>query len=181
MSNSPATLRAKPRSTYRPPRSTSAFSATTSDFFDFNISILVLITIILGGIGNIWGAIVGAFTLIYVNAAFLPYLSQRAQVYGLPNLAQYNFLIFGVILVLMMRFRPQGFLPSRQREAELSLAVLADAGGAGGNAPPVDPDTGEIIELTSEDIDNVLTAPPGQDETGPDARTPEVPGEARDL
>jgi branched-chain amino acid transport system permease protein len=158
----------------------SYLGATTSDFFDFTISILVLITIILGGIGNIWGAVVGAFTLIYVNAAFLPYLSQRAQEHGLPNLAQYNFLIFGVILVLMMRFRPQGFLPSRQREAELSLAVLADAGAAGGSAPPIDPETGEIIELTSSDIDNAGVAPPGQDETGPDARSPEVPSEARD-
>jgi branched-chain amino acid transport system permease protein len=159
----------------------SYLGATTSDFFDFNISILVLITIILGGIGNIWGAVVGAFTLIYLNAAFLPYLSQRAQEQGLPNLAQYNFLIFGIILVLMMRFRPQGFLPSRQREAELSLAVLADAGAAGGSAPPIDPETGEIIELTSSDIDNAGVAPPGQDETGPDARAPEVPSEAEDL
>ena len=162
----------------------SYLGATTSDFFDFNISILVLITIILGGIGNIWGAVVGAFTLIYVNAGLLPYLSQRAQEHGLPNLGQYNFLIFGVILVLMMRFRPQGFLPSRQREAELSLSALAEAEGAGGNAPPIDPETGEIIELTSEDIenlDNVSVAPPGQDATGPDARTPEVPREARDL
>jgi branched-chain amino acid transport system permease protein len=158
----------------------SYLGATTSDFFDFTISILVLITIILGGIGNIWGAVVGAFTLIYVNAAFLPYLSQRAQVYGLPNLAQYNFLIFGVILVLMMRFRPQGFLPSRQREAELSLSVLAEASTAGGSAPPIDPETGKIIELTTTDIENVGIAPPGQDETGPDARSPEVPGEERE-
>ncbi len=159
----------------------SYLGATTSDFFDFTISILVLITIILGGIGNIWGAVVGAFTLIYVNTALLPYLSQRAQEHGLPNLGQYNFLIFGVILVLMMRFRPQGFLPSRQREAELSLVGLAEAGGAGGAAPPVDPETGEIIELTSTEIDNVSVAPPGQDSTGRDARTPEVPSEARDL
>jgi branched-chain amino acid transport system permease protein len=154
----------------------SYLGATTSDFFDFNISILVLITIILGGIGNIWGAVVGAFTLIYVNAAFLPYLSQRAQEQGLPNISQYNFLFFGVILVLMMRFRPQGFLPSRQREAELSISALKEAQTAGGSAPPIDPETGEIIEP-----DNLSVAPPGQDETGPDARTPEVPGEAEDL
>jgi branched-chain amino acid transport system permease protein len=160
----------------------SYLGATTSDFFDFNISILVLITIILGGIGNIWGAVVGAFTLIYLNAAFLPYLSQRAQEQGLPNLAQYNFLIFGVILVLMMRFRPQGFLPSRQREAELSISALKEAAAGGGSAPPVDPETGEIIELSGgEDIENVVIAPPGQDETGPDARAPEVPSEAEDL
>ena len=45
----------------------SYLGATTSDFFEFSTSILVLIMIILGGIGNIWGVIVGAITLIYVN------------------------------------------------------------------------------------------------------------------
>jgi branched-chain amino acid transport system permease protein len=128
------------------------FGATTSDFFDFTISILVLIMIILGGIGNIWGVVVGAVTLIYVNDTFLPYIGQRMQDQGLPNPAQYNFLFFGIILVVMMRLRPQGFLPSRQREAELSLSALAEAEGAGGNAPPIDPDSGAIIELTTQDI-----------------------------
>ena len=65
----------------------SYLGATTSDFFDFSISILVLIMIILGGIGNIWGAIVGAFTLEYVNATLLPYLGQRVQD-SAPFLAQ---------------------------------------------------------------------------------------------
>jgi branched-chain amino acid transport system permease protein len=107
----------------------SYLGATTSDFFDFNISILVLIMIILGGIGNIWGVVVGALTLQYVDRTFLPYLSQQIQSINpaLPNLAQYNFLIFGIILLFMMRFRPQGFLPSRQREAELAVIGLSAA------------------------------------------------------
>jgi branched-chain amino acid transport system permease protein len=130
----------------------SYFGATTSDFFNFTISILVLIMIILGGIGNIWGVVVGAVTLVYVNYTLLPYIGDRMQDQGLPNPSQYNFLFFGIILVLMMRLRPQGFLPSRQREAELSLTALAEAAAGGGSAPPVDPESGEIIELTSEDI-----------------------------
>lgn len=130
----------------------SYFGAVTSDFFDFTISILVLIMIIVGGIGNIWGVVVGAVTLIYVNDSLLPFIGQALQSQGLPNPAQYNFLFFGIILVLMMRLRPQGFLPSRQREAELSLSALAEAATSGGSAPPVDPDSGEIIELTHEDI-----------------------------
>ncbi len=64
-----------------------------------------------------------------------------------------------------MRFRPQGFLPSRQREAELSVAGLAQAEAELGM--PVD-------------LDNVELAPPGQDETSADARAPETTGEARD-
>ena len=146
----------------------SYLGATTSDFFAFSTSILVLIMIILGGIGNIWGVILGAITLTYVNATLLPYLGQQVQNNGLPlpNPAQYNFLFYGVTLLLMMRFRPQGFLPDRQREAELSVGGLAEAETAMGMA----------VEL-----DNVSVAPPGQEETGPDARSVETPNEAKDL
>jgi branched-chain amino acid transport system permease protein len=153
----------------------SYIGATTSDFFDFNISIMVLVMVILGGIGNIWGAVVGAVTLRYVNDTFLPWLGGQLSQYGLPNPAQYNFLFFGIILVLMMRFRPQGFLPSRQREAELSVVGLSEAEIASGDLP-VDEETGQIIEL-----ENVEIAPPGQDEVGPDARSAEVPREASEL
>jgi hypothetical protein len=70
-----------------------------------------------------------------------------------------------VILVLMMRFRPQGFLPSRQREAELIEAAVQD---------PVD-------ELGIEQLDNVEIAPHGQSEVGPGARDAETIEESRDL
>jgi branched-chain amino acid transport system permease protein len=102
----------------------SYLGATTSDFFMFSTSIIVLIMIILGGIGNIWGVMVGALALVYVDKTFLPWLAQQVQTINssLPNAAQYNFLIFGVILVVMMRFRPEGFIPSRQRAAELRHA-----------------------------------------------------------
>jgi len=146
----------------------SYLGASTSDFFDFSISILVLIMVILGGIGNIWGAVLGAFALTYVDKTFLPYIGQHLGdiAPSLPNPAQYNFLIYGVILVLMMRFRPQGFLPSRQREAELSVHGLEEAEREMG------------IEA---ELDNVGVAPPGQSEVGPGARDVEVPGEGRDL
>src|SRR5207249_2380134 len=57
----------------------SYLGATTSDFFQFSTSILVLIMVILGGIGNIWGVIVGAVALQYVNLTLLPYLGQQIQ------------------------------------------------------------------------------------------------------
>jgi branched-chain amino acid transport system permease protein len=154
----------------------SYLGATTSDFFSFNISILVLIMVILGGIGNTWGVVVGALILQYVDRTFLPYLSQQVQAINpdLPNISQYNFLIFGIILLFMMRFRPQGFIPSRQREAELAVIGLSAAEAEMGI--PIDEETGQAI-----DVENIGVAPPGQDETGPDARAPEVPGEGRDL
>ncbi len=146
----------------------SYLGATTSDFFNFSISILVLIMVILGGVGNVWGVIVGAFVLDYIDKTLLPYLGQRVQdsPIPLPNPAQYNFLVYGIILLVMMRFRPQGFLPDRQREAELSVAGLADA---------------ELAMGMPIDTDNISVAPPGQEETGPDARSPETIDEARDL
>jgi branched-chain amino acid transport system permease protein len=105
---------------------------TTSDFFMFSTSILILIMIILGGIGNIWGVIVGALTIAFVDKTFLPYLGQRFQAINpdLPNPSQFNFLIFGILLVVMMRFRPEGFLPSRQRAAELRHAPVGQAIGS---------------------------------------------------
>jgi branched-chain amino acid transport system permease protein len=110
----------------------SYLGATTSDFFQFSTSILVLIMIILGGIGNIWGVFVGALTLVFVDKTFLPWLAQRIQAVDptLPNATQYNFLIFGIILVIMMRFRPEGFIPSRQRAAELRHAPPGQAIGS---------------------------------------------------
>jgi len=146
----------------------SYLGASTSDFFDFSISILVLIMVILGGIGNIWGAVLGAFALTYLDKSLLPYIGQRIGdvAPSLPNPAEYNFLIYGVILVLMMRFRPQGFLPSRQREAELTVHGLQDA----------EREMGVEVET-----DNVDITPHGQSETGSGARDAETTDEARDL
>ena len=105
----------------------SYLGASTSDFFYFSISILVLIMVILGGIGNIWGAVFGAFALTYVDKTLLPYIGQRIGdvAPSIPNPAEYNFLIFGVILVRHDAVQAQGFLPSRQREAELIVAGLS--------------------------------------------------------
>ena len=92
----------------------SYLGASTSDFFDFTISILVLIMVILGGIGNIWGAVLGAFMLTYIDKTLLPYIGQRIGEFApsMPNPAEYNFLIYGVILVLMMRFRRRASCPA---------------------------------------------------------------------
>ena len=107
----------------------SYLGATTSDFFQFSTSILVLIMVILGGIGNIWGVLAGAIVLVYIDKTFLIWLGQRigSVAPAFPNPSQFNFLIFGILLVVMMRFRPEGFLPSRQRAAELSVHGLQEA------------------------------------------------------
>ena len=52
----------------------SYLGASTSDFFTFTTSILVLIMVILGGIGNIWGVLCGAIALTYIDKTLLPWI-----------------------------------------------------------------------------------------------------------
>ena len=74
--------------------------------FELLVSINALALIILGGMGSIPGVIVGALVLV-----------------GLPELlrefADFRLLLYGAILVAMMILKPEGLLPSRQRQAEL--------------------------------------------------------------
>ena len=101
----------------------------------FMESIGVLAMIILGGMGSIPGAILGAAVVTILNLQVLKGLSlwlnelRNAGTvilgYNLTNLptqlepAKYERMIFGLILVLMMIFRPQGILPAKRRHREL--------------------------------------------------------------
>ncbi|HEX7630182.1 MAG TPA: branched-chain amino acid ABC transporter permease [Candidatus Methylomirabilis sp.] len=103
--------------------------------FTFLESIGVLSMVILGGMGSIPGAILGATVVTVLNLQVLKGLSlwlnelRNAGVtilgYNLAQLptqlepAKYERMIFGIILILMMIFRPQGILPARRRTREL--------------------------------------------------------------
>jgi branched-chain amino acid transport system permease protein len=73
------------------------YSYLNSQTFDSQLSLLALTMVILGGMGNVLGAIVGAVVLVA-----LPELFRVA--------AEYRILIYGVVLLLLVRFRPQGLL-----------------------------------------------------------------------
>ena len=104
--------------------------------FTFLESIGVLAMVILGGMGSIPGAIVGATVVTVLNLQVLKGFSlwlnelKNAGVtilgYSLANLptqfepAKYERMVFGIILVLMMIFRPQGIFPARRRQRELA-------------------------------------------------------------
>jgi branched-chain amino acid transport system permease protein len=106
--------------------------------FTFMESIGVLAMVILGGMGSIPGAILGATVVTVLNLQVLKGLSlwindlrnQGVEIFGysLANLptqfepAKYERMVFGLILVLMMIFRPQGILPARRRVRELAEA-----------------------------------------------------------
>jgi branched-chain amino acid transport system permease protein len=90
----------------------------------FNLweSILVLCMIVLGGMGNIPGVILGAILLTVIPEA-LRYLGdlQRATLgHVVVDPSDLRMLLFGVALVAMMLYRPAGLLPSRQRKREFA-------------------------------------------------------------
>jgi branched-chain amino acid transport system permease protein len=109
--------------------------------FTFLESIGVLAMVILGGMGSIPGAVLGATVVTVLNLQVLKGFSlwlnelKNADVailgYSLANLptqfepAKYERMIFGLILVVMMIFRPQGILPARRRQRELTAPSAA--------------------------------------------------------
>jgi branched-chain amino acid transport system permease protein len=104
--------------------------------FTFLESIGVLAMVILGGMGSIPGAVLGATVVTVLNLQVLKGFSlwlnelKNAGVtifgYSLADLptqfepAKYERMVFGIILVLMMIFRPQGIFPARRRQRELA-------------------------------------------------------------
>jgi branched-chain amino acid transport system permease protein len=80
----------------------------TPDQFQFNVSVLVLSMLVLGGMGNITGVIVGSFVLSFINGFLLPQSTVIAHNLGLNGLdfTNYRFMLYGIILVAMMLFRP---------------------------------------------------------------------------
>jgi branched-chain amino acid transport system permease protein len=100
-------------------------SGTFPDDFFFNISVFILCMVILGGMGNVWGVLVGGGFLAYLNQEGLGNIGQEINQNLGTNIdvPLYQFGIFGVILVVMMLFRPQGLIPSERRKMEFEEGV----------------------------------------------------------
>src|SRR5690606_34670083 len=100
--------------------------------YDFLMSISVLAYLVLGGMGTVKGSVLGAFVLVvliellrkspalYLSYAFEGWWPGAAQwLQALPWVPDMRMILYGVILVIMIRFRPEGLLPSRSRTREL--------------------------------------------------------------
>ena len=102
--------------------------------FTFSFSILILAMVVLGGLGSIWGVLVGAIVLSVFNNYLLPkVLYDVPSAVGLDiNLSQIASGIYGLLLVLLMLLRPEGLLrrPTACRQgipqSELRLAPDLD-------------------------------------------------------
>ncbi len=113
----------------------SKLTIVSPDQFLFTVSFTVLAMVILGGMGNIWGVAVGAFVVYNIQAVVLKRINGVIETVGIPafdlgpvhvDLAkvpfvEYQFLLYGVALVLMMLLRPEGLFPNQRRRLELHV------------------------------------------------------------
>ncbi len=106
----------------------------TPDMFGFPVSVMVLVMIVFGGIGSVWGVVLGALLLQMLQSWFLEDLSGWLHALGRllsvdwlqhVELAPSIELIFGLILVFMMLFRRQGLIPASRPAVALSLEEQA--------------------------------------------------------
>jgi branched-chain amino acid transport system permease protein len=109
----------------------SKISFVTSQDFTVQLSILILVLVIFGGMGSLPGAVIGAAVL-----QWLPQYLRQHPLFGFQPQDLYIYL--GALLVLMMIFRPAGILPSRRRlrELRLSEAGVGTADAMSGSTDP---------------------------------------------
>ncbi|MEV0272894.1 branched-chain amino acid ABC transporter permease [Hamadaea sp. NPDC050747] len=98
------------------------------DPFTFAVSITLLAMVVLGGMGNVWGVLLGALVISWFNSTGLPQIGDSFNsTFGTNvDFPSFNFLIFGGVLVLMMLFRREGFLPESRTRLVLHEGETGD-------------------------------------------------------
>jgi ABC-type branched-subunit amino acid transport system ATPase component/ABC-type branched-subunit amino acid transport system permease subunit len=103
----------------------------TPEMFTFPVSVMLLVMVVLGGMGSVAGVVLGALILQLLQSWFLQDLTQWVHALGYftgvgflqeVDLVQSIELIFGIILVVMMRYRRQGLIPERTAVTALTHA-----------------------------------------------------------
>ena len=97
------------------------FGSIQPTSININVSILIVVIVVIGGLGSIPGVVLGAIVII-----------------GLPELfrefAEYRFLLYGAALILVVRWRPEGLMPSKVGRQEMHHDEAAMEGE--GSGPP---------------------------------------------
>jgi branched-chain amino acid transport system permease protein len=103
-------------------------STAAPDAYDFNRSIFILCCLILGGLGSRTGVLLGVFLLVGFDNILSPILDNAIQVNLMSpdsesriykTFTGWRLIVFGLALILMMRFRPEGLIPSMRVKHEL--------------------------------------------------------------
>jgi branched-chain amino acid transport system permease protein len=96
-------------------------STAGPDAYDFSRSIIILCCLILGGLGSLRGAVLGVFLLIGFDNVLAPIVDGLIQKSGVNasgsaflTFSNWRLMIFGLALILMMRFRPEGLFPAQR-------------------------------------------------------------------
>jgi branched-chain amino acid transport system permease protein len=102
----------------------------TPEMFGFPVSVMILVMIVFGGTGSVWGVVLGAFVLQLLQSWWLEDLTSWLNAFGhlvdnhwlervdlVPSIE----LIFGFILVGMMLFRRQGLIPATRPQAAMTF------------------------------------------------------------
>jgi ABC-type branched-subunit amino acid transport system permease subunit len=119
--------------------SASKLSLVSPDQFEFSVSFTILAMVVLGGMGNLWGVAIGAFVIYMIQSVFLKELNGFFDTVYVPVLSDidfigYQFLLYGIALVVMMLVRPEGLFPSVRRKRELRAAEEGEVATATSDA-----------------------------------------------
>jgi len=118
----------------------------TPDMFMFPVSVMLLVMVVLGGMGSVYGVVLAAIILQLLQSWFLQDLTGWSHMLGRAlgsawlqrvDLVQSIELIFGIILVSMMLFRRQGLIPATRATPALTLEQQTAHVGRGGFASPI--------------------------------------------
>jgi branched-chain amino acid transport system permease protein len=102
----------------------------TPEMFGFPVSVMILVMVVFGGIGSVWGVVLGSFILQLLQSWWLQDLTEwthaLGRLVGSSVLQKADFvqaieLIFGLILVVMMLFRRQGLIPAVREQKALTF------------------------------------------------------------
>jgi branched-chain amino acid transport system permease protein len=116
--------------------------------YDFTLSMTMVCCVILGGLGNRPGVLLGVFLLMGFDRILTNILDNKIQELigtGGPSylkVSGWKLFIFGAILILMMRFRPAGLIPEARHARELDPAADEAAGEAAARAEVQEPGVG---------------------------------------
>jgi branched-chain amino acid transport system permease protein len=143
---------------------------------------MLLVMVVLGGMGSVWGVVLGAVLLQLMQTWLLPQVTEFAHAFGdlvgspyLQNidLVQWTQLFFGLILIFMMLFRRDGLIPAVKKIPALTFEAQTAGVTRGGflnlqNMPRWEPGTGNALEIRGITVKfGGLTALNGVDITVP--------------
>ena len=133
----------------------------TPEMFNFSVSSMLLVMVVLGGMGSVWGVVLGAVLLAMMQSTILPALNgwihDAGALTGLAvlervDLVQWTQLFFGLILIGMMLYRREGLIPAVRRTPNLNYDAQNAGVTRGGflgldRIPRWTPGTGTMLDI----------------------------------